>query len=61
MRFVFDRPYLLDGISISIIALSLLGVPAALNLALKRLGGEKQSAPLAGKLFDCVKDALCEW
>jgi len=61
MRFVFDKPYLLDGISISIIALALFGVPAALDLALKRLGVEKQPAPLTGKLLDGVKDTLREW
>jgi TctA family transporter len=61
MRYVFDRPYLLDGISISIIALALFGVPAALDLALQRLGLEKQPAPLAGKLLDGVKDTLREW
>jgi TctA family transporter len=61
MRFVFDQPYLLDGISISIIALALFGIPAALDLALKRLGVEQQPAPLTGKLFDGVKDTLREW
>lgn len=61
MRYVFDLPYLLDGISISIIALALFGVPAALDLAVKRLGVEKQPAPLTGKLLDGVKDTLREW
>lgn len=61
MRFVFDEPYLLDGISISIIALAMFGIPAALDLALKRLGVEQQPAPLSGKLFDGVKDTLREW
>ncbi len=61
MRFVFDEPYLLDGISISIIALAMFGIPAALDLALKRLGVEQQAAPLSGKLFDGVKDTLREW
>ncbi len=61
MRFVFDQPYLLDGISISIIALALFGIPAALDLALKRLGVDQQAAPLTGSLFDGVKDTLREW
>jgi putative tricarboxylic transport membrane protein len=61
MRFVFDVPYLLDGISISIIALALFGIPAALDLALKRLGVEQQPAPLKGRLFDGVIDTLQEW
>ncbi len=61
MRFVFDQPYLLDGISISIIALALFGIPSALDLALTRLGVEQQPAPLKGSLFDGVKDSLREW
>src|SRR5262249_56753750 len=31
MRFVFGQPYLLDGFSISIIALALFGIPSALD------------------------------
>jgi TctA family transporter len=61
MRFVFDQPYLLDGMSISIIALALFGIPAALDLALMKLGVEQQPAPLSGRLFDGVKDTLKEW
>jgi TctA family transporter len=61
MRYVFDQPYLLDGISISIVALALFGVPAAMDLAVKRLGVEKQAVPLAGRLFDGVKDTIREW
>ena len=61
MRFVFDQPYLLDGFSVSIIALALFGIPAALDLALMKLGVEQQPAPLTGKLFDGVKDTLREW
>jgi TctA family transporter len=61
MRFVFDQPYLLDGISISIIALALFGIPSALDLALTKLGVEQQPAPLKGSLLDGVKDTLREW
>ena len=61
MRFVFDLPYLLDGFSVSIIALGLFGIPAALDLALKRLGIEQKPAPLTGRLLDGVKDTLREW
>jgi len=61
MRYVFDIPYLLDGISISIIALALFGVPSALDLALTKLGVEQQPVPLRGSLFDGVKDTLREW
>jgi TctA family transporter len=61
MRFVFDEPYLLDGVSISIIALALFGIPAALDLALMRLGVEQQPAPLKGRLYDGVIDTLREW
>jgi putative tricarboxylic transport membrane protein len=61
MRFVFDQPYLLDGISVSIIALALFGIPSALDLALTKLGVEQQPAPLKGSLFDGMKDTLREW
>jgi TctA family transporter len=61
MRYVFDVPYLLDGISISIIALALFGVPSALDLALTKLGVEQQPIPLRGSLFEGVKDTLREW
>jgi TctA family transporter len=61
MRFVFDQPYLLDGLPISIIALAMFGIPSALDLALTRLGVEQQPVPLKGRLFDGVKDTLREW
>ncbi len=61
MRFVYDQPYLLDGMSISIMALALFGVPSALDLALTKLGVEQQPVPLKGSLFDGAKDALREW
>jgi TctA family transporter len=61
MRFVYDQPYLLDGMSISIMALALFGVPSALDLAMTKLGVEQQPVPLKGSLFDGVKDALREW
>ncbi len=61
MRFVYDQPYLLDGMSISIMALALFGVPSALDLALTKLGVEQQPVPLKGSLFDGVRDALREW
>jgi TctA family transporter len=61
MRYVFDQPYLLDGMSISIIALALFGIPSALDLALTKLGVEQQPVPLKGSLFDGVKDTLREW
>jgi TctA family transporter len=52
---------LLDGLSISIIALAMFGIPSALDLALTRLGVEQQPVPLKGRLFDGVKDTLREW
>ncbi len=61
MRYVFDQPYLLDGMSISIMALALFGIPSALDLALTKLGVEQQPMPLKGSLFDGVKDSLREW
>ncbi|MGH7853347.1 MAG: tripartite tricarboxylate transporter permease [Candidatus Binatia bacterium] len=61
MRYVFDEPYLLDGMSISIIALAMFGIPSALDLALTKLGVEQQPVPLKGSLWDGAKDALREW
>jgi TctA family transporter len=61
MRFVFDQPYLLDGISISIIALAMFGIPSALELALSKVGVEQQPAPLKGSLVDGALDALRHW
>jgi len=61
MRYVFDEPYLLDGLSISIIALGIFGIPAAMDLAVKKVGVEQQPAPLTGSLFDGVKDTVREW
>jgi TctA family transporter len=61
MRFVFGQPYLLDGFSISIIALALFGIPSALDLALTKLGVEQQPVPLKGSLLDGVKDTLRNW
>ena len=61
MRYVFDQPYLLDGMSISIMALALFGIPSALDLALTKLGVEQHPVPLKGSLFDGVKDTLREW
>jgi TctA family transporter len=61
MRYVFDEPYLLDGLSVSIMALALFGIPSALDLALTKLGVEQQPVPLKGSLFDGVKDSLREW
>ncbi|TMA09325.1 MAG: tripartite tricarboxylate transporter permease [Deltaproteobacteria bacterium] len=61
MRFVFDQIYLLDGLPLSVIALALFGVPSALDLALTRLGVEKQPTALTGSLLDGVKDTLREW
>jgi putative tricarboxylic transport membrane protein len=61
MRFVFDQPYLLDGVSISIIALAMFGIPSSLDLALTKLGVEQKAVPLKGSLFDGVKDTLRNW
>jgi TctA family transporter len=61
MRYVFDEPYLLDGISISIIALAMFGVPSALDLALTKLGVEQLPVPLKGSLLDGVRDTIKNW
>jgi TctA family transporter len=51
----------MDGIAVSVIGLALFGIPSALDLALARMGVEKESAPLTGSLLDGVKDCLKEW
>jgi len=61
MRFVFEQPYLFDGFTISIIALALFGIPSALDMALSKMGVERQPVPLKGSLLDGVKDTLREW
>jgi len=61
LRYVFDQSYLLEGISISIIALALFGIPSALDLALTKLGVEQQPVPLKGSLLDGARDTLREW
>ncbi|NIO09071.1 MAG: hypothetical protein GTO40_14075, partial [Deltaproteobacteria bacterium] len=61
-RFVFfDEPYLLDGLPLSIVALAMFGIPAALDLALTKVGVEQEAVPLKGRLLDGVKDTLREW
>ena len=61
-RFVFfDEPYLLDGLPLSIVALAMFGIPAALDLALTKVGVEQEAVPLKGRLLDGVKDAFREW
>jgi hypothetical protein len=62
MRYVFfDLPYLMDGFPISLVGLSLFGIPAALDMALTRLGVEQEPAPLKGSLWDGIRDTLREW
>lgn len=62
MRYVFfDNPYFMDGFPLSVVALALFGIPAALDMALTKLGVEQEPAPLTGRLWDGVKDCLREW
>ena len=61
MRYVFDQIYLLDGFTLSIVALAIFGIPASLNLARTKMGVEVESAPLKGSLLDGMKDTLREW
>ncbi|MBI4523382.1 MAG: tripartite tricarboxylate transporter permease [Deltaproteobacteria bacterium] len=61
MRYVFDQIYLLDGFTLSIVALAMFGIPASLNLALTKVGVEVESAPLKGSLLDGIKDTIREW
>jgi TctA family transporter len=61
IRYVFGQLYLLDGFSLSIVAVALFGIPASLNLALTKVGVEREPSPLTGSLLDGVKDTLREW
>lgn len=58
MRFVFDQPYLLEGLPITVTTLALFGIPSALDLALTRIGVERPPSPLTGRLLDGIKDAF---
>ena len=58
MRFVFDQPYLLEGVPLTVATLALFGVPSALGMALTRVGVEREPAPLAGRLLDGIRDAF---
>ena len=58
MRFVFDQPYLLEGVPLAVATLALFGVPSALEMALARVGVEREPAPLAGRLLDGIRDAF---
>ncbi|MBI4526268.1 MAG: tripartite tricarboxylate transporter permease [Deltaproteobacteria bacterium] len=57
-RYMFGQPYLLDGIDIPVITLGLFGIPAALDLVLRKLGVEQDSVKLVGSLWEGVKDAF---
>ncbi len=62
MRYVFfDNPYFMDGFPLSVVALALFGIPAALDMALTKIGVEQEPVPLLGKLWDGAKDCLREW
>ncbi len=58
MRFVFDQPYLLEGVPLTVATLALFGVPSALEMALAKVGVEREPAPLAGRLVDGIRDAF---
>jgi putative tricarboxylic transport membrane protein len=60
-RYMLGLPYFLDGIHISIVALGLFGVPAALDLVVRKMGVEQRAAPLVGSLWDGVKVTFQHW
>ena len=61
MRFVFDQPYLLEGLPLSVMALAVFGIPSALDLAITKVGVERPAMPLKGSLLEGIKDSLREW
>lgn len=60
-RYMLGLPYFLDGIHISIVALGLFGVPAALDLVVRKMGVEQRAVPLLGSLWDGVKASFQNW
>jgi TctA family transporter len=61
MRFIFDQPYLLEGLPLSIMALAVFGIPSALDLAITKVGVERPPMPLKGSLLQGIMDAIRNW
>ncbi len=61
MRFVFEQPYLLEGLPLSIMALAVFGIPSALDLAITKVGVERPAMPLKGSLLQGMMDAIRNW
>jgi TctA family transporter len=57
-RYMFGQPYLLDGIDIPVITLGLFGIPAALDLAIRRIGVEQGAVKMLGSMREGIKDAF---
>ncbi len=60
-RYMLGLPYFLDGIHISIVALGLFGVPAALELVVRKMGVEQRPVPLLGSLWDGIIASFRHW
>ncbi len=57
-RYMFEQPYFLDGIDIPVITLGLFGIPAALDLAIRRIGVEQEGVKMIGSMWEGIKDAF---
>lgn len=60
-RYVYDITYLEQGLSLSVVALGLFGLPAAADLAVRKFGVEVPSLPLGTGMWQGVKDAFTHW
>lgn len=58
-RYVFDQPYLWDGVSIMITALGVFAIPE--TIAMVRRGGSIAQMEYGGGLMDGIKDAFRHW
>jgi putative tricarboxylic transport membrane protein len=59
-RFVFDQQYLLNGVSIAILALGLFGMPELLHL-MSRGGSIAEASPIGLGWLRGVRDAIRHW
>lgn len=53
--------YFTSGLSLTIVALGLFGLPAAIDLAVRRFGVETPSLPVGSGMWRGVKDAFVHW
>ncbi|MFQ5851573.1 MAG: tripartite tricarboxylate transporter permease [Candidatus Binatia bacterium] len=60
-RYMMGHYYFIDGIPLTIIALGIFAIPACLELAVRKVGVEQQSAPLGHGVLEGIKDTFRNW